>query len=231
MSEIRILYENRANEGLIAGWGFAASVRIGETRILFDVGADKMVLEHNAEAVGVDLESTDVLVLSHEHCDHLGAVSAAFHKGLRVYVPHAFARRFRFSTSSGMMSYPVKKPIEIAPGIMSIGQHGRKIPEQAILVHGKDGPVLVTGCAHPGIVKLARKATELAGKPLHLALGGFHLFRDEEDQVRTIARELTELGVQRIAPCHCTGEKAMLVLKETFADRFTEIRAGSTINV
>lgn len=102
-------------------------------------------------------------------------------------MPAAFAKRLAGRAEAGIELTAVKKPVEIVPGVWSIGQFGRKIPEQAIPVDGREGPVLITGCAHEGIVKIARLATEMAERPLALLLGGFHLFRKNEAEVRRTA--------------------------------------------
>ncbi len=181
--------------------------------------------------MGCNLDIVTALVLSHEHCDHIGAVEAALHKGLQLYVPAAFAKRFAGYAQDGIELTAVKKPVEIVPGVRSIGQFGRKIPEQAILVDGSEGPVLITGCVHEGIVKIARRATEMAKRPLALLLGGFHLLRKNEAEVRRPDDELLKLNIQRIAPYHCTGDRAIGLLDGAFREQFIDIRVGSQIEL
>jgi 7,8-dihydropterin-6-yl-methyl-4-(beta-D-ribofuranosyl)aminobenzene 5'-phosphate synthase len=229
MAEIVILYDNHAGEGLRPGWGFSAFVRGESAVVLFDAGADKLVLEHNAQSMDCDLEIVTAFVLSHEHCDHRGAISSVLHKGLRVYVPAPLRRRFQGLQGEGLELQAVKRPVDIVPGMRSIGTMGRQIPEQALLLNGVDGSVLITGCAHPGIVRMARRATELAGSPLSLVLGGFHLLHKKENELRRVIEELQRLEIDRIAPCHCTGEAAIDALREAFADRFLDLHAGSRI--
>jgi len=231
MTTLSILYDNHATESLRPGWGFSAYIRTEGAIVLFDTGADKLVLQHNAQALQCNLDIVTALVLSHEHCDHVGAVSVVLHKGLHMYVPAAFAKRFSDRAGDGIDFTAVKKPVEIVPGVRSIGQFGRKTPEQAILVDGNEGPVLITGCAHEGIVKIARQATELAERPLSLLLGGFHLYKEDEADIGRTADALLKLNIQRIAPCHCTGDTATGVLRETFGGQFVEIQAGSQIEL
>jgi len=231
MSEIRILYDNHAGEGLRPGFGFSAIIRTEGAVVMLDTGADKLVLEENARALGVNLEIVTALAISHDHCDHMGAISSVLHKGLHLYVPADAGRRFSRVTRGGIDLHKVRGPVEIVPGVRSIGQYGRRIPEHALLVDGKAGPAMITGCAHPGIVKMARRATDLAGRPLALLLGGFHLLRVKEDALRRTVDDLLKLEIQRMAPCHCTGDDAVAALRDAFAERFVEIEAGSTIGV
>lgn len=229
---ITILYDNHAGEGLRPGWGFSAFIRTEGAVVVFDTGADKLVLEHNARALDCNLEIATALVLSHEHCDHMGAISSVIHKGLHLYVPAALGRRFAGARRQGMEMTAVRHPTEIVPGVRSIGELGRRrTPEQGLLIDGAEGPIFLTGCAHPGIVAMAKRATELAGQPLDLVLGGFHLLRKKDDEVRHAAEALAKLGIARIAPCHCTGDEAISVIRDVFGDRFLEVCAGSRIRL
>jgi len=229
-SEITVLYDNHANHGLRPGWGFAAFIRTEGAVVMLDTGADKLVLEHNAQKLDCDLEIVTALALSHDHCDHMGAVSSVFHKGLHLYVPAALGKRFSRVRRQGIEMTAVKHPTEIVPSVRSIGQLGqRRIPEQALLIDGSEGPALITGCAHPGIVGMARRATDLAGRPLSLVLGGFHLLRKKEDEIGRDIDQLIKLDVKRIAPCHCTGEKAISAMRDAFGERFLDVCAGSRI--
>ena len=231
MATISILYDNHAQADLRPGWGFSAWISVGDESVLFDTGADKLVFEQNARALGCNLSTLGALVLSHDHCDHVGAVTAVTRKGLRLFVPARFARRFARHRRSGIQVFPVRGPAQICPGVKSTGQFGRKIREQALLVDGTEGPALVTGCAHAGIVTVADLATKLAGRPLALIVGGFHLHRSEDSDVRFVAEQLLRLGVDRIAPCHCTGDGATAILRDAYGDRFVEVSAGSQVKV
>jgi len=231
MATISILYDNRAGAGLWPGWGFSARLCVKQEVVLFDTGADKLVFEHNAQALDFRLRSVTALALSHEHCDHIGAVSAVLHKGLHLYVPVAFAKRFAGERRHEIGLTGVRGPTQIVAGVQSIGQFGRKIPEQALVVDGEEGPSLITGCAHEGIVNVVRLAMEAAQRPLDLVLGGFHLYRAEEADVRRTANELLGLSVKRIAPCHCTGDAAIRILRDVFGSGFLDIAAGSRIDV
>ena len=231
MVRITIIYDNRtARDDLYPGWGFSALVEKDGTRLLFDAGGDKILLEHNAVALGIDLDKTDYLFLSHEHCDHIGAVSSALHKGLTVVYPASFSSGFK-KRIAGLNGIPVEGPIEFQPGLRSTGELGDGVKEQSLIVAGKDGPVLITGCAHPGIVEIARVATGLSGRPLSLVLGGFHLGSKTDSEVEGIGASLRRLGVKRVAPCHCTGERAMRILKDSFGLRYIEAKSGTSIEV
>ncbi|HHR85276.1 MAG TPA: MBL fold metallo-hydrolase [Candidatus Acetothermia bacterium] len=232
-NRITVIYDNRSSRGdLRPGWGFSALVEYGDVRLLFDTGGDKIVLEQNARALGVDLKDKDYLFFSHEHCDHVGAASSALHKDLIVVHPASFSQGFkRKIEGAGATSLQVTEPVEFSPGLFSTGELGTTIKEQSLIISTARGPVLITGCAHPGIVQIARAATDIAEESLRLVLGGFHLGATPPDEVRKIGRELKALGAKQIGPCHCTGEGAIAILREMFGEDGLEVIAGTRIEL
>jgi len=56
----------------IGEWGFAALVEVDGYRVLFDTGARRETVLHNAEELKVDLAQVTDVVLSHHHTDHTG---------------------------------------------------------------------------------------------------------------------------------------------------------------
>ncbi len=230
---ITIIYDNRtARDGLYPGWGFSALIEKGGKKLLFDTGADKIILEHNAAFLGIDLKKTDYLFLSHEHCDHVGALSSALHEGLIVVHPDSFSSGFKDRIADAKLeAVAVIDSVEFAPGFRSTGELGDEIKEQSLIIDGTAGPVLITGCAHPGIVNIARRATELAGKPLALVIGGFHLLTKSDAQVREIATALKQLQIEQIGPCHCTGDRAIALLADEFGPAFIPVKAGTIIEI
>jgi 7,8-dihydropterin-6-yl-methyl-4-(beta-D-ribofuranosyl)aminobenzene 5'-phosphate synthase len=122
-------------------------------------------------------------------------------------------------------------PKWIAPGVRSTGEMGRLVKEQALVLEGKDGCALLTGCAHPGIVAVVERAREIAeGRPL-LLIGGTHLFNKLSFRIKRTVSRLRELGVVRIAPCHCTGERGLRYFAEAYGDAFIPTGAGTVLEI
>jgi 7,8-dihydropterin-6-yl-methyl-4-(beta-D-ribofuranosyl)aminobenzene 5'-phosphate synthase len=86
--------------------------------------------------------------------------------------------------------------------------------------------VVITGCAHPGIARIVRAAQALFDAPVHLVLGGFHLGDYSTAQVKGIVEEFRALGVQRVSPMHCTGERAITTFAEAYGDDYIQGGAG-----
>jgi 7,8-dihydropterin-6-yl-methyl-4-(beta-D-ribofuranosyl)aminobenzene 5'-phosphate synthase len=93
--------------------------------------------------------------------------------------------------------------------------------DQSIVINVKDkGLVVLTGCAHSGIVNTVNYAREIGGvQRVHAILGGFHLGRASDDQIERTIDEIAAHGPALIAPSHCTGFKAIA----RFAARMPEV--------
>ncbi len=211
MVTITILVDNFAyREGLKYGWGFSALIATPTDTVLFDTGPEPDVLKFNARALGVDLSSVEVVVISHEHWDHVGGLEAALEANPRVKV-------IRPGSS---------EPVQVAEGITTTGTlPGEPLPEQGLVVQTPEGPVLLVGCSHPGVVNLARRATELAG-PLRLVIGGTHLLHSSKEEVKRVSDELRALGVRQIALSHCTGEEQARWLAEWWGEDYVPSGRG-----
>ena len=75
---LKILVDNIAAEGLLAEHGFSLLIENNGRIILFDTGQGP-ALPHNAEKMNVDLQKTDLLILSHGHYDHTGGLPTVLH--------------------------------------------------------------------------------------------------------------------------------------------------------
>ncbi len=119
----------------------------------------------------------------------------------------------------------------LVPQIFTTGELGRGVKEQSLVLDVDARLVVITGCAHPGIVEIARFAKNEFGSDVYLVMGGFHLSGMPEKRVRSIAEELKEQGVQKAAPSHCTGDGAIAVFREVFGGGFAEGGVGKVIEL
>jgi 7,8-dihydropterin-6-yl-methyl-4-(beta-D-ribofuranosyl)aminobenzene 5'-phosphate synthase len=231
---ITILYDNTSyDRRLTADWGFSALVEYGEHTILFDTGDNGEILKGNIELLGVDLEPVDAIVLSHIHHDHTGGLNEILDLGLAppVYVVSAFPEDFKRSVQARTDLISVLEPVEIVPGVYSTGQLGSSIPEQGLVLDTPEGSIVIAGCAHPGIVRMVRESKKVVAGDVALVMGGFHLAATGEYQIEKIIKDLQELGVQRIAPCHCTGEMAIQMFAAAYGDSYIKGGAGRVITL
>jgi 7,8-dihydropterin-6-yl-methyl-4-(beta-D-ribofuranosyl)aminobenzene 5'-phosphate synthase len=108
---------------------------------------------------------------------------------------------------------------------------GTGIQEQALVLHTSLGLILITGCAHPGILKMTERAQSIFDEPIYLVMGGFHLRSKSPVQIKSILSEFRQLGVERVAPSHCTGEGAIALFEKEYGEDFIRIGAGKILTL
>jgi 7,8-dihydropterin-6-yl-methyl-4-(beta-D-ribofuranosyl)aminobenzene 5'-phosphate synthase len=62
-------------------------------------------------------------------------------------------------------------------------------------------------------------------------LGGFHLGSSSTGSIDGIIADFQELGVQKVAPCHCTGDKAIALFREAYREDFIQNGVGQVIEI
>jgi 7,8-dihydropterin-6-yl-methyl-4-(beta-D-ribofuranosyl)aminobenzene 5'-phosphate synthase len=97
----------------------------------------------------------------------------------------------------------------------------------ALNVRGK-GLVVLSGCAHAGIVNTIERAREISGvERVHAVLGGFHLARAEPEEVERTIAAIAALSPALVAPTHCTGAEAIERFRAAMPDRFARGLVGA----
>jgi 7,8-dihydropterin-6-yl-methyl-4-(beta-D-ribofuranosyl)aminobenzene 5'-phosphate synthase len=112
-------------------------------------------------------------------------------------------------------------------------KRGSRIPpdtfehELVTVLGGEEGLVVLTGCAHNGVLNMiAAVRNALPGQPIQAVIGGFHLKRENETRVRQIGEALLDLKIPAIYTGHCTGEESFAVLKSVLGDRLQSLHTG-----
>jgi metal-dependent hydrolase (beta-lactamase superfamily II) len=231
---ITILYDNTAYDArLRADWGFAALIEYGGHTLLFDTGGDGPTLMDNMAQLGIAPRSIEAIVLSHIHGDHTNGLQSVLDTDITptVYVPASFPASFKDNVRSQTDLVEITDPVEIFPGLHSTGELGASIVEQALVVETEAGIVVVTGCAHPGIVPIVQQAKAIVENRVALVVGGFHLLDYSSDQVTHIVAELRELGVRQVCPTHCTGDAAIAIFAAQYGDDYVQGGVGRVITV
>lgn len=105
--------------------------------------------------------------------------------------------------------------------------------DQAVVVNVKGkGLVVVSGCAHAGIVNTVLYARKITGvERVWAVLGGFHLGSATEDRLRGTISEFKALHPQLVMPCHCTGFQATRRFAEEMPGQFVVGAVGTTLNL
>ncbi len=232
---ITVVYDNNPSvEGLRTGWGFSCLVEGYQRTILFDTGGDSETLLYNMEKLRVDPTKVEVVFLSHIHGDHTGGLEGFLEKNAKVDVfllpsfPSNFKKRVK---SLGANYVEVGDPIEVCKDVFSTGELGTGIREQSLVVKPSKGLVIITGCAHPGIVEIIEQVKKSFKEDIHLVMGGFHLLSTSEREIGKIVQDFRRLGVVKSAPCHCSGDECRELFERGYKEDFIKLGVGSRINI
>ena len=99
--------------------------------------------------------------------------------------------------------------------------------EQSLVFDTERGLVIFNSCCHGGADHIIREVAEtFPGKTLYALIGGLHLFKSSEDEVRELAVAIRVTGIQKIVTGHCTGQEAFDILKEELGDMVVQMYTG-----
>jgi len=88
-------------------------------------------------------------------------------------------------------------------------------------VKGK-GLVVISGCAHAGIINTISYAQRISGIiNTYAVMGGFHLAGKEyENRIDQTTHELERISPKLIVPSHCTGRRGMCAIAKALPEAF-----------
>ncbi len=234
---IKILFDKSAADNKFkTGWGFSLFI----DGVLFDTGEDGDFLISNLKAANIDIGSIKKIVISHDHWDHTGGLWGILKikNDLEVYGCEGFSRETKDKIKdSGAKFIEVNQQMQIKPNIYTSGQilgfyKAEQIAEQALIIKSEKGLVVITGCSHPGILKMIEGVGEnFFGEDIYLVLGGFHLMNKEKREIKLTAEKIKEANINYVGPTHCTGYQAQQILKKVFGEKYISIKVGETITV
>jgi 7,8-dihydropterin-6-yl-methyl-4-(beta-D-ribofuranosyl)aminobenzene 5'-phosphate synthase len=152
----------------------------------------------------------------------------------------------------GLKVVELNEPAEISPGVYSTGKIARvttyeKVPptmlvmrgekreqddfrgEQALFINVKGkGLVVLSGCAHSGIVNTVKQAQKVAGmEKIHAVMGGFHLINAKPEVIQNTVADIKGMKPDHIVPAHCTGFEAIVAFSREMPTEFTLNTAGT----
>lgn len=229
---IKVIYDNRkVDPSMCEGWGFSCLIEFGKKKILFDTGADSALFFSNIDKLDSSLSEVTHVVCSHKHADHVTGLEKilGMMNDVHLFLPKRFPSLKKASVSQ--ITY-VSDLVEVDPEVHLIAlKGGIFLYEQALILHSTQGLVVITGCAHPGVIKIIEAVKDRFNKNIHLILGGFHLFRKRSSSIHSIVDQIQALGVEKVAPCHCSGDAAIEAFKHVYHEKFYQVGVGSLIYI
>jgi 7,8-dihydropterin-6-yl-methyl-4-(beta-D-ribofuranosyl)aminobenzene 5'-phosphate synthase len=93
------------------------------------------------------------------------------------------------------------------------------------------GLVVLSGCAHSGIVNTVQYAKNVTGiDKVHVVMGGFHLNGPLfEPIIARTTEELKKIRPDYVIPCHCTGRKAIMYMEKEMQGQFILNMSGTKL--
>lgn len=253
MKIVTLLENTTCREDLRWEHGLSLYLESQGHRLLFDMGQTDLFAE-NAQLLEVDLSTVEAAVLSHGHYDHGGGLArflqinhhAKVYASTHAFEPHYNARNRNIGLNppdQSRMVY-VEESTTILPGFtlhtlpqppvdtagLQRMEDGCLVPEdfrheQYLLVEEDGKRILFSGCAHKGIVQIAR-----AFRP-DVLIGGFHLSKIQDESVLdTIADALLTLPT-RYYTGHCTGTEQFGYLKRKMGARLENLSTGVQVEL
>jgi 7,8-dihydropterin-6-yl-methyl-4-(beta-D-ribofuranosyl)aminobenzene 5'-phosphate synthase len=149
-----------------------------------------------------------------------------------VCFPASFPARFKtYLARYGVQTRVIREPALICKSVYSTGELGMWIKEQSLIIHTDKGIILITGCAHPGIVNIIKTAKTLIGDNILFVMGGLHLSGSSKFKTEEIIDKTKILGVRYIGPCHCSGDLVRQLLKTEHSNRYVDVGVGRIIKI
>ena len=238
LMKVKILFDKETiDKKLFTGWGVSVLV---DGRVLFDTGEKGEWLLGNMKLMSVGLGALEAVVISHNHWDHTGGLRRllAEKKGLKVYICSGFneefkneVRKMRGRLIEADTFVEVTRDIFITGRISGVYKN-MPTPEEALVVKTRNGLTVITGCSHPGILKILGKIHEqFPQDKINFVFGGFHLIDKGRREIRFIIDKFKEMGVKKVGPSHCSGYEAQSIFKEAYGDSFISIKVGREFNI
>ncbi len=184
---ITVLIDNLVHDqGLCGEHGLSFLVEREGENILFDTGQSGLFMK-NARKLGLDLERTDTVVLSHGHYDHTGGLPAlmAEKPDLRI-IAHENAFKAKYGRGAEGARYigiplltedmkevgieTVSGLHEVKPGIYAVTD----IPRQTVAEHPENRFFLDEACTRPDLLEDDLSLAVETGEGLAVLLGCAH---------------------------------------------------------
>jgi len=221
---------------------------------IFDFAVDPQGVMKNMKLLNIDFAKIEALALSHPHFDHFNALNEilrtynhSIRKGIPFYVGEQFfvtigtipLKRKDIEELGFVKIVEIKEPTPIIPGaylpgkIELVTDYETKqeilIGEQAVILNAKGkGLVVLSGCAHRGIVNTVKKAQKMTGiEKIFAIMGGFHLISANPEVIKKSVADIKAVNPDYIVPMHCTGFEAISAFANEMPNQFILNTAGT----
>jgi len=233
-AKVLCVYEEGSMVGtpLVGAEGLSMLIDADEERTLFDTGRKGKYLMRNLGHLDISPESITRIVISHDHKDHIGGLDLFLEERETPVTVVAnrdslLAAEDRKTVTEANASKALKERTE---GWTQLSEHlfalelpaaetrtlggAEVVHETALVLTARGGPVLITGCAHTGIISAMETVKRITGKDVQAVVGGVHLVRKKNYELDSIASYLLhDVKTPLLYLNHCATPKSKTQLR------------------
>jgi len=237
-----ILVEDTAQGDFESEHGLSIYFEKDKKKFIFDLGQSNIFLK-NAKKLHLDLSKVDYLTFSHGHYDHTGGLPFfPVNNPIKIIAhpdclfPKWDGKRYiGFPKDIENLLMELKdKPTKLSDNVYFLGQiPGERnslgeyvkdnlrhkdflLDDTALTINDKGMLIIISGCAHSGIVNIVKYAKSLFSHKEIVIIGGFHMLNYSDKEIKTTINALKKLSVVKVFPGHCTGKKSIDALLGAF---------------
>ncbi|MCK4243287.1 MBL fold metallo-hydrolase [Candidatus Bathyarchaeota archaeon] len=254
---IRIYFENEAHTILFDTGGSSESVLINAERMELDLSEiEAIVISHGhwdhsggLSAISKTINKKNLPIIIHE--DMLKTRGSIDSNGtVRKYVDFPKEKKVRpseyivtkqpylLSNNSVLVTGEIPRQTDFERGYLRHRAlvNGKWQPDpwiwddRAVIINIKQkGLVVLSGCAHAGIINTTLYSKELTGvSNIYAIMGGFHLIgKNCENKIQRTVIELKTLNPKLLVPSHCTGWRGVHAIAKAFPHAFVKGSVGN----
>lgn len=228
--QLKILFDKeKIDDRFESGWGL--SYLLEDT--LFDTGEKFDYLLKNIQAFGINPDAIKKVVISHNHWNHRAGLKELLklRNDLKIYGCSDFFQEFKKKLNP-LNFVEITNFNQISKDIYTTGPFkalykASPILEQSLIVKTKKGISIICACGHMNLIELITRAKSLfSDERINFLIGGFHLIDADNRLTEYIVKEVKKMGIQTIAPSHCSGYEASRLFKELCGKNFIEVKTG-----
>jgi len=217
----------------IKNWGISFLI---DNDVLFDTFGNPRIFMKNIKKFNVDVQKIKHIVISHEHWDHISGLWYILekNKNVTIYIcSHTDIKIKEKIKSFGAKLQEIDTIFKIKENIYSIGELSKDslFFEQSLCIQSRKGLVVITGCAHPGIVDIIQKVKQQFGDKIYVVVGGFHLKNLSFKNIQNVINKLKQMDVEYFVPLHCTGNSALILFNKIYGDKCLNFSRLENMNI
>lgn len=228
-------------------WGLSMFIEFDWKNILWDSWQTDVFLE-NAKQMRIDLDKTDLIVLSHFHDDHtwwLKNTNFADNKKIVAH-PRVFkeiweeinwdytkieSEKVYNITENIYFLWEVERTIKYEKGNY---WKDKMLDDTAIIIKTKKWLVIIAWCSHSGIVNICEYAKKVTGESkIYGLIWWFHLLKmvwidkSSDEQIEKTINYFKDEQIEKLYPIHCVDFEILAEMKNVL--NISKLYAGDVV--